>query len=143
MDLLERDAEETLVRYLDNLYRVQNDRKTPFDYVEFQSAVEHEFARRLDQDERVKFFVKLPAWFKVDTPLGPYNPDWAILLQGDAEKLYLVRETKGTMATDELRRIEQQKIACGRKHFAAIDIDFAVTTGVPDMMKTLALTGTG
>lgn len=137
MSLLEEDAEQTLTRYLTNLYEVQNGRKSPFDYVEYQSAVEHDFAKRLDRDEQVKFFVKLPAWFKVDTPVGPYNPDWAILLEGDTERLYLVRETKASTSSADLRQIEQQKIACGRKHFHAIDVNYDVATSFSDMMRKL------
>ena len=99
---LEDEAEEALTRYLTNLYEVQNARKSPFDYIEYQSEVERNFARRLDQDEAVKFFVKLPAWFKVDTPVGYYNPDWAILLERETggDTLYLVRETKGSLAVE-------------------------------------------
>ena len=115
MRRLEGEAGEELTRYLTNLYAVQNERKTPFDYIEYQSAVEKDFAKRLDQNERVKFFVKLPSWFKVDTPVGPYNPDWAILLEGDSEKLYLVRETKGSLARSALRQVEQL-----RTHWAAL-----------------------
>ncbi|MFT4040949.1 MAG: DEAD/DEAH box helicase family protein [Thermomicrobiales bacterium] len=137
MDLLEGRPEEALTRYLTNLYQVQNARKSPFDYIEYQSDVEHQFARSLDQNERVKFFVKLPVWFKVDTPVGDYNPDWAILLESDTggETLYLVRETKGSLSAAALRQLEAQKIACGRKHFAAIDVDFAVATTFADVIR--------
>ncbi len=137
LDKLEEDAEEALTRYLTNLYQVQNARKSPFDYIEYQSEVEHDFARRLDQNDAVKFFVKLPAWFKVDTPVGDYNPDWAILLDSDSgqETLYLVRETKGSTAAAALRQLEQQKIACGRKHFAAIDVNFDVVANFSDLIR--------
>jgi type III restriction enzyme len=63
-------------------------------------------------------FVKLTSWFKVDTPLGSYNPDWAIVLN-DGEKLYLVRETKSTLDEDKRREDENAMIACGRKHLKA------------------------
>ncbi|MCC6312969.1 MAG: DEAD/DEAH box helicase family protein [Thermomicrobiales bacterium] len=133
---LEQEGGAALVRYLDNLYKVQNAKKSPFDYIEYQSKVEEAFARDLDNREDVKFFVKLPAWFKVDTPLGDYNPDWAILMELDGEeRLYLVRETKGSADADALRGIEAKKIACGRKHFAALGVDFGVTTTVEEMLR--------
>ncbi len=93
MRRLEQDDEEGIRRYLNNLYEVQNTGKTPYNYVEFDSAVERQFAADLDNNEDAKFFVKLPAWFRVDTPLGAYNPDWAILTERE-KKLYMVRETK-------------------------------------------------
>ncbi len=137
MRTLEDEAARKLDGYLTNLYRVQHEHKTPYDYVEIQSKVEEEFARRLDADDAVKFFVKLPGWFKVDTPLGPYNPDWAILLKGDATTLYLVQETKGTADTAGLRSVEAQKIACGRKHFEAIGVGYDVTTSLSETLRKL------
>src|SRR4029453_13708516 len=78
---IEKDAEEGIVRYLSNLYEVQNREKSLFDAVEYESEVEKEFARDLDSNENVKLFVKLPSWFKIDTPIGPYNPDWAFVTE--------------------------------------------------------------
>jgi type III restriction enzyme len=66
-----------------------------YEYIVYDSEVEREFARKLDTREDIKLFVKLPRWFEVDTPIGKYNPDWAILKHND-NTLYLVRETKGT-----------------------------------------------
>ena len=75
----------------------------------------------LEKNVAVKVYAKLPGWFKVPTPLGSYNPDWAVLVDsGDGERLYLVVETKGTTHTAELRPAEQDKIKCGRAHFAAL-----------------------
>ncbi len=76
--------------------------------------------------------MKLPAWFKIDTPIGPYNPDWAFVTERD-EKLYFVRETKGTIDKEELRTKENQKIECGKRHFEAIDVDFAVVTKLSEV----------
>jgi type III restriction enzyme len=137
MRLLEDEAEEALTRYLDNLYRVKNTEKTTFDFVEYQSKVEEAFAQSLDTNEAVKFFVKLPSWFRIDTPLGPYNPDWAVLLEGASTKLYLVRETKGTNEITELRNLEAKKIHCGHKHFDALGVDFEVTISLSDTLKKL------
>jgi type III restriction enzyme len=72
----------------------------------------------------------LPAWFQVPTPIGTYNPDWAIVFDdGGQEHLYLVRETKGTTHLPELRPDERRKILCGRKHFRdALGADYRVVT---------------
>jgi type III restriction enzyme len=137
MRRLEEDAEDELARYIDNLYKVKNRQKTPFDYVEFQSAVEHKFAADLDGNEDVRCFVKLPNWFKVDTPLGPYNPDWAILVKKDLARLYLVRETKGSILSEDLRETEKNKIECGRKHFRAINVNYDVVTSLGETLRSL------
>ena len=134
MRRLEQDDEEGIIRYLNNLYEVQNTGKTPYNYVEFDSEVERQFAADLDNNEDVKFFVKLPAWFRVDTPLGAYNPDWAILTKRE-KKLYMVRETKSTTDNDKRRESENKKIQCGEKHFDTIGVDFKVVTNVRDALK--------
>ena len=126
---IEQDAKVGIVRYLSNLYEVQNREKSLFDAVEYESEVEKQFARDLDSNEYVKLFVKLPTWFKIDTPIGPYNPDWAFVTEREG-KLYFVRETKGTLDSEELRTKENQKIACGRKHFEALGVDYDVVTSL-------------
>jgi len=112
---------EELINYLDAL-QVKN---SVYEYVVYDSDVEREFAKKLDEREDIKLFVKLPSWFEVDTPVGKYNPDWAIL-KHDGQVLYLVRETKGTRHFLELRTTEADKVRCGQKHFEAIDVPFAV-----------------
>ena len=140
MSLLEPERGADLERYLANLYHVRETEKTPYDYVEFQSKVEEEFARRLDGDESVKFYVKLPPKFRVDTPVGPYNPDWAIMMtDDDAGRLYLVRETKGTLDKEALRPVEKDKIACGQKHFAAIGVNYAVAASFDDVLRGVSV----
>ncbi|MEN5247289.1 type III restriction-modification system endonuclease [Brucella pseudintermedia] len=129
---IEQDAEEGIVRYLSNLYEVQNQKKSLFDAVEYESEVEKKFARDLDNNENVKLFVKLPAWFKIDTPIGPYNPDWAFVAERE-EKLYFVRETKSTLDSEERRTKENQKIACGRKHFETLGVDYDVVTSLSEV----------
>jgi len=91
-----------------------------FNVVEYDSETEKEFAKAIDKRKDIKLFAKLPKWFKVDTPLGTYNPDWAILKVND-EKLYLVCETKGSLDYSQLRTTEDGKIVCGEKHFKALD----------------------
>jgi type III restriction enzyme len=103
--------------------------KSVYDHIVYDSDVEAEFAKSLELDSDVKVYTKLPNWFKIDTPLGNYNPDWAILIEKDGnDKLYFVLETKGSVSKQKLRGSEQGKIECGKKHFEAInkEIDFVV-----------------
>jgi len=96
--------------------------KSVYDHVVFDSDGEAAFAGGLERDEAVKVYAKLPSWFKIDTPLGSYNPDWAVLMDIDGvERLYFVVETKGSMFSDDLRPTEKAKIDCGRQHFKALD----------------------
>jgi type III restriction enzyme len=112
---------EELVSYLTAL-QVNN---SIYEYVPYDSEIELEFARKLDQREDIKLFVKLPSWFEIDTPVGKYNPDWAIL-KHDGTAMYLVRETKGTKDFLKLRTTEADKVRCGQRHFEAIGVSFAV-----------------
>ena len=129
---IEQEAEDGIVRYLSNLYEVQNRDKTLFDAVEYESEVEKQFARDLDSNENVKLFVKLPGWFRIDTPIGPYNPDWAFVTEHE-QKLYFVRETKSTLDSEERRTKENEKIACGRRHFGALGVDYDVVTSLSEV----------
>lgn len=93
-----------------------------YDGVIVDSQIERDFVEALERREDVRLYVKLPDWFKVPTPIGSYNPDWAIVLDNpdDPERplLYFVTETKGRTDTTKLRfGHEQQKIHCGRRHF--------------------------
>ncbi len=129
MTRIEQEAEEKIERYLSSLYEVQNRDKCLFDAVEYESEVERQFARDLDNNENVKLFVKLPRWFTIDTPIGTYNPDWAFVTERE-KKLYFVRETKSTTDSGDLRTKENQKIACGKKHFDTLGVDYAVVTSL-------------
>lgn len=96
--------------------------KTLYNYTVCDSEVEKNFAEQCEQDKDVTFYIKLPAWFKVATPLGDYNPDWALLKEElGKERLYFIIETKGDTTKQELRPNERAKIRCGEKHFAALD----------------------
>ncbi|WP_455550852.1 type III restriction-modification system endonuclease [Gaopeijia maritima] len=96
--------------------------KSPYDHVVYDLGVERGFAEELEQSDDVKVYAKLPSWFKIDTPLGGYNPDWAVLVEHEgSERLYFVVETKGTLFTDALRATEKAKINCGRKHIEALE----------------------
>lgn len=96
--------------------------KSVYEYVVYDSAgVEQNFAKELEGNPAVKVFAKLPAWFKVPTPLGNYNPDWAVLIEEQGkEQLYFVVETKGSLFNDALRNVESAKIQCGKEHFKVL-----------------------
>jgi type III restriction enzyme len=94
--------------------------------VVYDSEIEREFAKQLDARDDIKLFVKLPRWFVVDTPVGGYNPDWAILKDDGQATLYLVKETKSTMDFTKLRTPEADKVNCGKRHFEAIGVPFSV-----------------
>ena len=104
--------------------------KSVYDHVKFDSEVERAFVEDMDERNDIHLYVKLPAWFTAPTPVGAYNPDWAIVMDdpndADGKRLYLVRETKGE---GELRSTEKRKIECGKKHFEkALDISYQVVT---------------
>lgn len=83
-------------------------------------------------------YVKLPNWFKIPTPLGNYNPDWAILINDDGEeKYYFVAETKSTLNRLELRTSEEKKILCGQAHFEALedDVNYVIATDLDDVLN--------
>lgn len=121
---LQQDGREERDRFVDQMYKVKHQQKTDFDYVVYDSDVERQFAKLLDSREDIKLFMKLPSKFKVPTPVGDYNPDWAILKQEDGEdRIYMIRETKSTSDGAKLRTTEVAKIKCGKRHFAAIGID--------------------
>jgi type III restriction enzyme len=111
---------EELTGYLQNLKPVNDQDKTLYDYVQVDSDIEKKFARELEDNEQIKFYVKLPRWFTIDTPIGKYNPDWAFVLEND-KRIYFVAETKGTLDDFDLRQAENMKIKCGKKHFERLD----------------------
>ena len=121
---LQRDGLEERDRFLDQMYSVTNKHKTDFDYVVYDSDVERQFAELLDGREDVKLFMKLPPKFKIPTPVGDYNPDWAIVKHEDGEdRIYMIRETKSTLDDSKLRPAELAKIKSAKSHFEAIGID--------------------
>lgn len=114
--------DEELYGYKDrNLLDVSSE-KNIYDHVIYDSEVEREFAIDAENDDDVLLYAKLPSRFKIDTPIGNYNPDWAVVLNtNEGEKLYFVAETKGTENINDLKGTEKKKILCGRKHFEVID----------------------
>ncbi len=87
-----------------------------------------DFACDLDNNEAVKLFVKLPSWFKIDTPIGSYNPDWAFVTERE-EKLYFVRETESTLGSEERGTKEN----CARRYFGTIGVDFDIVTSLVEV----------
>ena len=116
--------DEGLYGYKDrNLIQVDNN-KNIYDHVIYDSEIEKTFAIDAENDDDVMMYAKLPSRFKIETPIGNYNPDWAVVLNTDeGEKVYFVAETKGTENINDLKGTEKKKILCGRKHFEVIDSD--------------------
>lgn len=114
------DTEEIIANLDRNAVKVE---RSVYDYIVYDSSsVERPFAVALDNDPDVKMFFKIPDRFKIDTPIGTYNPDWAVYMtKNGEEKLYFILETKGSTDFYDLRTKEQLKIHCGKQHFKALD----------------------
>lgn len=124
---LQEDGLEEKDRFLDQLYEVTNTEKTDFDYVVFDSEVERQFAEYLDGREDIRLFMKLPDKFRIPTPVGDYNPDWAIIKTEEGQdRLYLIRETKSSLNPTKRRPGENAKINAAIKHFEAIGVNYKV-----------------
>ena len=130
---------EDIPGWSDNLVPAEH---SIYDRVVYESEIEKAFVEGLEHREDVKLYVKLPGWFTVPTPIGDYNPDWAIVLKPrdefgkpiGEEMLYLVRETKDTTDLEELRPGEARKIHCGERHFRdALGVDYRVVTNARDL----------
>ncbi len=117
--------------------------KSVYDQVVYDSEVEKSFADQLEKNTEVKVYAKLPGWFTVPTPLGTYNPDWAVLVERDeGERLYLVVETKASLFSDDLRYAESARIKCGKAHFNALNVGeaparYEVTTKLDELLAGL------
>jgi len=113
--------EQELYGYLSKNMIENRENKSIYNHTVYDSDVEKGFARSFNENDNVKLFAKLPSWFKINTPLGSYNPDWAVLIEKEnEEKLYFVVESKGSLFTDDLRDTEEAKINCAKKHFEEI-----------------------
>ena len=112
--------QEELTGYLKNMLEVE---KSVHEKVIYESDTEARFADDLEKNSAVKLYAKLPGWFTVPTPLGYYNPDWAVLIDTEeGERIYFVVETKGSTLLDDLRIVEADKITCGKEHFQALQV---------------------
>ena len=134
-------AKDELTGYLRNM--LLDTKRSIYEHVIYDSDTERQFAEALETNDGVVLYAKLPSWFKVPTPLGPYNPDWAILFDQDGtQRLYFVVETKSSLFTDDLRSKEDAKIKCGEAHFAALGggenpARYMVATSFGDLLKTM------
>lgn len=124
----------------EDTFEVSKRDKTIYDnFIPLDSAVENRFAQDCESSDQVKFYFKLPCWFKIPTPIGNYNPDWAVVFEDD-NRIYFVAETKdtGTPTVDisKLRADEQAKIKCGAAHFRLFpDLDYQVVNSVRSLKK--------
>ncbi|MGL5123002.1 MAG: type III restriction-modification system endonuclease [Fusobacteriaceae bacterium] len=115
--------------------------KSPYSHAITDSSIESIFAKELEKNKNVVVYAKLPAWFKISTPLGSYNPDWAVLVKPDLvkneEKLYFIIETKGSLFAEDRRETENLKIKCGKEHFKAInsEINFEVVSDFENLIN--------
>lgn len=108
-----------------------------YDYILYDSTNERDFAAELDTSKEVAVYVKLPRGFFISTPVGKYNPDWAIAFhEGMVKHIYFVAETKGAMSSMQLRLIEEAKIKCAREHFKVISTE-TVKYDVVDSYESL------
>lgn len=117
-------------------------KKSIYSMLAYESGVERDFAEELDSLHNIRLFVKLPGWFTVDTPVGRYNPDWAVSLDmappdAPCDILYMVAETKSTTDTSQLRPSEQKKIRYARRHFSAIRVPYETVTNTDDLLGAL------
>ena len=132
------NAEELMANLDKNAVAVK---KSVYDHIIYDSStVERPFAVALDNDPDVKMFFKIPGTFKIKTPIGAYNPDWAVYLERDGvKKMYFVLETKGTANLFDLRGSEQLKLHCGARHFEALQsgVEFKVVTDWKNAKKSL------
>lgn len=112
---------QELYGYLHKNMIENRENKSIYNYTVYDSDVEKGFAKSFNENDDVKLFTKLPSWFKINTPLGSYNPDWAVLVEkDDEERLYFVVESKGSLFTDDLRDTEEAKIKCASEHFKEV-----------------------
>lgn len=132
--------EKELVGYLKNM---QDAEKSVYKKIVCDSETEARFADQLEKNTAVKVYAKLPGWFIVSTPLGGYNPDWAVLIDSDAgERLYLVVETKGSTLFGDFRGVEGAKIKCGKAHFKALEHEeasaqYKVVSDLDDLLASI------
>jgi len=142
MRRFERD--DWMAVFADNVQAVKNQAKTLFSHIviDSDSSPERAFAKACEDNEDVLFYIKLPGWFVIDTPLGAYNPDWAVAWNDgpNGARLYFVAETKdtggGRVQLDLLRPLEQLKIECGRRHFANFEqVQFKVVSKLEELVN--------
>lgn len=134
------EAQELEVYLNDFSFKVTDNSKTIYEeFIPLDSGVESKFAQDCENSSQIKFYFKLPNWFKIPTPIGNYNPDWALIFE-DENKIYFVAETKdtGTPQVDlsKLSGDEQMKIKCGKAHFNEFaDLEYRVVNKVGQLIE--------
>ncbi len=134
------EAQELEVYLNDFSFKVTDTSKTIYEeFMPLDSGVESKFAQDCETSDQIKFYFKLPNWFKIPTPIGTYNPDWALVFEDD-NKIYFVAETKdtGTPQVDlsKLSGDEQMKIKCGKAHFNEFsDLEYKVVNKVGQLIE--------
>lgn len=119
---------------------VSDAKKHLFDKLRYDSKTEKELAAEMDTQELVELYVKLPNGFYINTPMGKYNPDWAITFkEGSVKHIYFVAETKGDTSDLQLREVEKAKIECARRHFSVISSDAVKYSAVSSYSELLTL----
>ena len=130
---------EELFGYLEGNLRASN--KSPYEYVVCDSEVESNLSRQFEQSRNISVYAKLPSWFKIDTPLGTYNPDWVISWkQDDEESIFFVVESKSSTSRDALRPLEHSKYKCGKSHFAELGTKLELAKDLSDIEGSLETT---
>lgn len=118
---------------------IRKSEKHLYDHIVYDSEKERDFSKELDISKEVVVYVKLPAGFYISTPVGKYNPDWAIAFcEGSVKHIYFVAETKGSMRSMDLREIENSKIHCAAEHFKAIsgeDVKYHVVDSYEHLLE--------
>ena len=130
---IEMFNDSELLTYLND--KIVESMKSPYNYAICDSYVETKFAKKFEERDEIKVYVKLSSWFKIETPIGSYNPDWAVVINEiDEERLYFVVETKGKSDINLLRDEEIAKIKCAKKHFEALGekVEFMAPESNPD-----------
>ncbi len=134
------EAQELEIYLNDFTFPVAKPEKTIYEeFIPLDSGTESRFAKDCETSEQIKFYFKLPNWFKIPTPIGNYNPDWAVVFEDD-KKIYFVAETKdtGTPTVDfaKLREDEQLRIKCGKAHFKEFEgLEYRVVNTVGKLVE--------
>jgi len=135
------ESDDLMDVFASNVLAVEKQEKTLFSHIviDSNSTPERLFAQACDNNEDVLFYIKLPRWFQIETPVGPYNPDWAVAYHND-NMLYFVAETKKTgngdhVRLDLLRPIEDLRIECGKRHFKNFEqVCFKVVSSLTELV---------
>ena len=116
-------------------------KKHLFDKIRYDSSVEKDLATELDIAENIELYIKLPSGFYINTPMGKYNPDWAITFaEGSVKHIYFVAETKGDTSDIQLREVEKAKIECARRHFEKISdatVKYSAVSSYSELMTAV------